>query len=53
MMSRKDFRLIAETISKIEDKIERKAMAEYNAKLCEKSNPRFNRAKFFEVCKVS
>jgi hypothetical protein len=51
-MTRKHFRLIAAIIAKIENISERKAMAELNAVTCARSNPRFNRAKFFAACNV-
>ena len=51
-MTRKHFKLIAETISKISDEKERKELAEFNAAICAKANPRFDRAGFFAACRV-
>lgn len=51
-MTRKHFILIAETVAKIVNPIERREMAEHNAKICAKANPRFDRARFFAACGV-
>lgn len=53
MMTRKHFRLMADTISRIENKADRKAMAKHNAEICAKSNPRFDSAKFMAACGVA
>ena len=57
-MTRKHFKLMAEIISKIMAEIiskienleERKQTAEHNARICAKSNPKFDGAKFFRAC---
>jgi hypothetical protein len=52
-MTRKDFKLIAETVKAIENKKVRKTVAEVNADACAKSNPRFDKSRFFAACGVS
>ncbi len=52
MMTRKNFQMVAEIISKIQDLNERKAMAEHNAAIFARNNPRFDRSRFFAACGV-
>jgi hypothetical protein len=49
-MTKKHFILMAETIKRIVDMKERRQMAELNAQVCAKSNPRFDRARFMKAC---
>jgi hypothetical protein len=41
---------MAETIKRIENLSERRQMAEHNAIICAKSNPRFDKARFLAAC---
>jgi hypothetical protein len=50
MLTRKHFRAMAETIKGIRDANERKNAAEALAIMCQQSNGRFNREKFFTAC---
>ena len=52
MMTRKDFVLVAQTISHIKNVDKRKEMAELNATAFARSNPRFDRSKFLAACNV-
>lgn len=52
-MTRKHFKLIAETVSKIKNKDERRKQAELQAQICREANPRFDRQRFFAACNVS
>lgn len=51
-VSKKHFELIAQAISRIDDPLERKQMAELNADSFAKLNPRFNRKRFLEACQI-
>ena len=51
-VSRKHFKLTAETVSKIADKDERQKHAQIHADNYAKMNPRFNRDKFMQACKA-
>ena len=50
--TRKDFRMVADLISKIEDPALRKSSAEDHAKMFALQNPRFNRTLFMAACGV-
>lgn len=52
MQTRKHFIAAAELISRIENPAERKALAEHNATLFAKDNPRFDKARFMAACNV-
>ncbi len=52
MLTRKHFKLMAATVSKIENLDERKKMAEMNARICQKANPRFDLNRFNTACGV-
>ena len=49
VFSRKHFELAAATLKEIPDRTKRKQMADDHAKVFAKSNPRFDRAKFFQA----
>lgn len=49
-MSKKHFQLIAEILAKIENKTERREMAEMHAAKFIKINPRFDKSRFFAAC---
>ncbi len=51
-MSKKHFIQIAKIVSQIENPEKRHEQAEFQASLCEKMNPRFDRARFFAACGV-
>jgi len=50
--SRKDFRMVANLISKIEDPVLRVSSAEDHAKMFALQNPRFDKDKFMAACKA-
>lgn len=52
-MTRKHFQAVADTIRAIPSPAKRKEQAEYHAKIFAKSNPRFDRARFFTACGLS
>jgi len=49
-MTKKHFIALAQSIAKIPNIAERKALAESHAVLCAKSNPRFDKSRFFSAC---
>lgn len=49
-MTRKHFKAMAETVSKIKDIVERRNAAMALADMCARSNPRFNLRKFLDAC---
>lgn len=49
-MSRKDFEILAEEISKLIDKDQRLNAATAAAAACVRINPRFDAQKFFKAC---
>lgn len=53
MLTRKHFKAIAETVSKITDPKEREAAARTQAAICAESNPRLDWGRFMEACGVT
>jgi hypothetical protein len=51
-LTRKHFKMAADSLKSIEDKQKRKEMAAHHAEIFAKSNPRFNRAKFMQAADV-
>jgi len=51
-MTRKHFKMIAAIIAKIENLDNRVTAYREFADMCQKENPRFDRAKFREACRI-
>lgn len=51
-LTRKHFKMAADSLKSIEDKQKRKEMAAHHAEIFSKSNPRFDRAKFMQAADV-
>jgi len=51
-MTRKHFEALARAIRAIADDWEREQNAQSMADLCQKQNPRFDRARFYAACNV-
>jgi hypothetical protein len=52
MMTIKNFKMVAEIISKIENKKEREKQAKFNADVFKQDNPRFDYIRFYAACGV-
>ena len=51
-MTRKHFKLIAETIRALPDLRDRRNQADRMAVICARTNPRFDRVRFLKACGV-
>jgi hypothetical protein len=51
-LTRKHFKLAADSVKSIEDKQKRKELAQHHADIFTKSNPRFDRKKFMQAAGV-
>jgi hypothetical protein len=51
-LTRKHFKLAADSVKAIEDKEKRKEMAKHHAAIFSKSNPRFDRQRFMQAAGV-
>lgn len=50
MMTRKHFKILAESLKKIEDMTQRNTMIDAWVDVCTQMNPRFDETKFREAC---
>lgn len=53
MLTRKHFKMVAETVCLIADPVQRYTIAKQHAAMFAKDNPRFNEVLFLNACHVS